>query len=49
VSNGSIWSQAQIRRAADLGLGATSANAVEIITTDSAGATMADRLRPYLT
>lgn len=49
VSDGSIWSQAQIRRAADLGLGATSANAVEIITTDSAGAAMADRIRPYLT
>jgi uncharacterized protein (DUF362 family) len=49
VSDGSIWSQAQIRRAADLGLGATSANAVEIITTDSAGAAMADRIRPYFT
>lgn len=49
VSDGSIWSQAQIRRAADLGLGAASADAVEIVTTDSAGAEMADRIRPYLT
>ena len=48
VSDGSIWNQAQIRRAADLGLGATSANAVEIVTADSAGAQMVDRLRPFL-
>lgn len=48
VSDGSIWSQAQIRRAADLGLGAVSADAVEIVTADSAGAQMADRLRPFL-
>jgi uncharacterized protein (DUF362 family) len=48
VADGSIWSQAQIRRAADLGLGATQAEAVEIVTADSAGADMVDRLRPFL-
>jgi len=49
VADGSIWSQAQIRRAADLGLGAPSADAVELVTADSASAQMADRLRPFLT
>jgi len=49
VAAGSIWSQAQIRRAADLGLGAVSADAVELVTADSASAQMADRLRPFLT
>ena len=47
VAAGSIWSQAQIRRAADLGLGAVSADAVELVTADSASAQMADRLRPF--
>lgn len=49
VSEGSIWSQAQIRRAADLGLGAVSANAIELVTADSASAQMGDRLQPFLT
>lgn len=49
VSNGSIWSQTQIRRAADLGLGAVSAERVELITADSASAQMADQVRPFLT
>jgi uncharacterized protein (DUF362 family) len=49
VSDGSIWSQAQIRRAADLGLGAASAEAVELVTGDTTSAQMADRIRPYLT
>ena len=48
VSSGSIWSQAQIRRAADLGLGAVSAEQIEIVTADSASAQMADKLRPFL-
>ncbi|MEO1351451.1 MAG: DUF362 domain-containing protein [Cyanobacteria bacterium J06635_15] len=48
VSNGSIWSQAQIRRAADLGLGAVSAEPIELVTVDSASAQMADQLRPFL-
>ena len=48
VSDGSIWSQTQIRRAADLGLGAANAAAVELVTQDSASAEMADQLRPFL-
>lgn len=48
VSNGSIWSQEQIRRAADLGLGATSAEQIELVTADSESAQMADKLRPFL-
>ena len=48
VSTGSIWSQAQIRRAADLGLGAISADQIEIVTADAQSAQMADKLRPFL-
>ncbi len=48
VSDGSIWSQTQIRRAADLGLGATSADQIELVTADSDSAQMADKLRPFL-
>jgi uncharacterized protein (DUF362 family) len=48
VSSGSIWSQAQIRRAADLGLGAVNAEAIELVTADAASTQMADRIRPYL-
>ncbi|MEO1444828.1 MAG: DUF362 domain-containing protein [Cyanobacteria bacterium J06635_11] len=49
VSNGSIWSQAQIRRAADLGLGAVRPEQVEIVTADSESRQMADKIRPFLT
>lgn len=49
VSRGSIWSQAQIRRAADLGLGAINAEQVQIITADQASAQMADEIRQFLT
>ncbi|MEL6902761.1 MAG: DUF362 domain-containing protein [Cyanobacteria bacterium J06606_4] len=48
VSQGSIWSQAQIRRAADLGLGATSAAQIELITADEQSAQMADKLQTFL-
>ncbi len=48
VSNGSIWSQAQIRRAADLGLGAVNAEQIELVTADGDSAQVADRLRPFL-
>lgn len=48
VSNGSIWSQTQIRRAADLGLGAVSADQVELVTADSAGAQIAAQIRQFL-
>ncbi|MGF1521408.1 MAG: DUF362 domain-containing protein [Leptolyngbyaceae cyanobacterium] len=48
VANGSIWTQTQIRRAADLGLGAVSADQIELLTDDTASAQMADRVRPFL-
>ncbi|MEO1620206.1 MAG: DUF362 domain-containing protein [Cyanobacteria bacterium J06632_3] len=48
VSNGSIWSQAQIRRAADLGLGAINAAQIELVTADDKSAQMAEQLRPFL-
>ena len=48
VSSGSIWSQAQIRRAADLGLGAVRAEQVELVTADRASAQMADEIRQFL-
>ena len=48
VSNGSIWSQAQIRRAADLGLGAVNPEQIELVTADRDSAQMAENLRPYL-
>ncbi|MGD1867431.1 MAG: DUF362 domain-containing protein [Phormidesmis sp.] len=48
VSNGSIWSQAQIRRAADLGLGAINAEQIELVTADSSSAQMAEELKPFL-
>ena len=48
VSSGSIWSQAQIRRAADLGLGAVSAAQVDLVTDDSDSTQMAERIRPFL-
>ena len=48
VSEGSIWNQAQIRRAADLGLGAINTEQVEIITADSASEQMANQIRQFL-
>ncbi len=48
VSSGSIWSQTQIRRAADLGLGAVSAEQIELVTADSDSAQMAEEIRPFL-
>lgn len=48
VSQGSIWQQAQIRRAADLGLGAVSAEQVEIVTGDAESRQLAEKVRPFL-
>ncbi|MEM9805009.1 MAG: DUF362 domain-containing protein [Cyanobacteria bacterium P01_D01_bin.56] len=48
VSNGSIWQQAQIRRAADLGLGATSAEQIEFVAADAASQQFAEDIRPFL-
>ncbi|NJN22492.1 MAG: DUF362 domain-containing protein [Leptolyngbya sp. RL_3_1] len=49
VARGSIWAQAQIRRAADLGLGAIGPEQVEWVTADRAGAQMVEQIRPFLT
>lgn len=49
VSSGSIWSQAQIRRAADLGLGAVGPQQIEFVTGDEAGDRLVGQLRPFLT
>jgi uncharacterized protein (DUF362 family) len=48
VAQGSIWQLDQIRRAADLGLGAINADQIDIITADAAGQQMADQIRQYL-
>lgn len=48
VSRGSIWQQAQIRRAADLGLGAVRAEQIEIVTGDEASRQLAEKIRPFL-
>jgi uncharacterized protein (DUF362 family) len=45
VSRGSIWRQEQIERAVELGLGAATAEQIEIVTVDRAGQALADRLR----
>jgi uncharacterized protein (DUF362 family) len=48
VTRGSIWTQAQIRRAADLGLGAINPDQIDLVTADQDSARMADQLRPLL-
>ncbi|MBD2071608.1 hypothetical protein H6F93_29510 [Leptolyngbya sp. FACHB-671] len=48
ISNGSIWDLEQIRRASNLGLGATSAEQIEIITADSASTQMADEICRFM-
>ncbi|MEO0455573.1 MAG: DUF362 domain-containing protein [Cyanobacteria bacterium P01_A01_bin.114] len=48
VSQGSIWNLTQIRRAADLGLGAVSADQIEWVTADGASEAMVRDLQPYL-
>ncbi|MEQ8539292.1 MAG: DUF362 domain-containing protein [Coleofasciculus sp. D1-CHI-01] len=49
VSEGSIWQLEQIQRAVELGLGASSAEQIELVTADSASQTMADQIRQLLT
>ncbi|MBD1854001.1 DUF362 domain-containing protein [Leptolyngbya sp. FACHB-1624] len=49
VSRGSVWQLEQIRRAVELGLGATHPDQIEIITSDTASQTMADRIRKLIT
>ncbi len=48
VSNGSIWSQTQIRRAADLGLGAVGPEQIEFVTGDGPSREMAQQVRSFL-
>lgn len=48
VSQGRVFDQDQIRRAADLGLGASGPEEIEILTDDEAGRTFADELRQIL-
>ncbi|MBT9311711.1 DUF362 domain-containing protein [Leptothoe kymatousa] len=48
VSHGSIWQQSQIRRAADLGLGAVGASQIELITHDQASRQLANNIQPFL-
>ncbi len=48
VSHGSIWELEQIRRAVDLGLGATSPEQIELVTADAGSERAADSLRRLL-
>jgi uncharacterized protein (DUF362 family) len=48
VSQGSIWQLEQIRRAVELGLGASSPEQIELITADGASQKIADKIRPYI-
>ena len=48
VTNGSIWQLEQIRRAVELGLGASTPEQIEIVTADQPSQTLADQLRPLL-
>ena len=48
VSKGSVWDLEQIRRAVELGLGASSSDQIEIVTADSPSRTLADSIRPLI-
>ncbi len=48
VSRGSIWELEQIRRAADLGLGAINAEQIEIITPNTASQQFVNKIRKFL-
>lgn len=48
VSRGSIWNLEQIRRAADLGLGAINAEQIELVTANSASEQFASSIRKFL-
>lgn len=48
VSQGSIWDLEQIKRATELGLGASHPEQIEIITGDSASEMVADQIRPLM-
>lgn len=48
ISQGSIWELEQIRKAIELGLGATNSEQIELITADKESQKIADKLRPYI-
>jgi len=48
VAQGSIWDLEQIRRAIELGLGASNSEQIELITADTASQKIADKIRPYI-
>lgn len=48
VSSGSIWDLEQIKRAVQLGLGASSAEQIELVAADGASQTMADQIRKLI-
>jgi len=48
VSRGSVWNLEQIKRAIELGLGASSSEQIELVTADSASQTMADKIRKLI-
>jgi uncharacterized protein (DUF362 family) len=49
VSRGSVWQLEQIRRAVELGLGASNAEQIEIVTADSPSQNLADSIRSLIT
>lgn len=48
VSRGSVWQLEQIRRAVELGLGASHADQIEIVTANAASQAIADQIRPLI-
>jgi uncharacterized protein (DUF362 family) len=48
VSQGSVWQLEQIRRAVELGLGASQSEQIEIITADAGSQAMADQIRSFM-
>lgn len=48
VAQGSIWNLEQIRRAVDLGLGASHPDQIELITADGESRKLADKIRPQI-
>ncbi|UBF23646.1 DUF362 domain-containing protein [Kovacikia minuta CCNUW1] len=48
ISRGSVWQLEQIRRAVELGLGASNQEQIEIVSADSASRIMADQIRKYI-
>jgi uncharacterized protein (DUF362 family) len=48
VTQGSIWQLEQIRTAVALGLGASSPEQIELVTSDRTSQKIADQIRPYI-